>query len=239
MQETLKSEQTISYQPHMVNLLHRLQTTRSIVKVKIGKDSAEYNSIILEASYEKNELLLDELNSQSAHKKIKKGTLIHVDGRLQGVRMQFQAKVLGIENDNSFAAYRLALPKNMLYQQRRRHYRASVNGDQKLAISIPVPLKHHVIGDIVDISASGFCSKLDYSDSINFSAEQAIYSATINLPGRNEITCDIEVRSVRSYPEKGYALIGSQFIEIQPNQQTHLERIVAMLDRNQRREIRC
>jgi len=237
MVDTLKSEQIISYQPHMVNLLHRLQTARSLVKIKIGKDSAEYNSIILDASFENHEFYLDELNSPDGHNRIKKGTLINVDGRLQGVRMQFQAKVLGIENNNRIAMYRLELPKNMLYQQRRRHYRASVHGDQKLAISIPVPLKHHVVGDIVDISASGFCSRLDYSDSINFQAEQAIYSATINLPGRNEITCDIEVRSVRSYPDKGYALIGSQFIEIQPNQQTHLERIVAMLDRNQRRAI--
>ncbi len=237
MPETLKSEQTISYQPHMVNLLRRLQAARSLVKIKIGKDTDEYNSIILEANYDTNELYLDELNSKFGHKKIKKGTLINVDGRLQGVRVQFQTKVIGIDNTNSIAAYRLALPKNMLYQQRRRHYRASVNGDQKLAIVLPVPLKHHVMGDIVDISASGFCSRLDYSDSINFQAEQAIYSATINLPGRNEITCDIQVRSVRSYPDKGYTLIGSQFIEIQPNQQTHLERIVAMLDRNHRRAV--
>ena len=237
MADTLKSEQTISYQAHMVNLLRRLHTARSLISVKIGNDTAEFNSIILDASCENNEFYLDELNSQNGHKKIKKGTLIHVDGRLKGVRIQFQATVLGIENNNSIAAYRLALPKNMLYQQRRRHYRACVNGDQKLAISIPVPLKHHVTGDIVDISASGFCSRLDYSDSINFQAEQAIYSATINLPGRNEITCDIQVRSVRSYPDEGYALIGSQFIEIQPNQQTHLERIVAMLDRNQRRTV--
>ena len=221
----------------MVNLLRRLQTARSLVKVKIDKDSDEYNSIILDANYDSNEFYLDELNSEYGHKKIKNGTLIHVDGRLQGVRMQFQAKVLGVESNNSIAAYRLVLPKSMLYQQRRRHYRARVNGDQKLAISIPVPLKHHVLGDIVDISASGFCSRLDYSDSINFQAEQAIYSATINLPGRNEITCDIQVRSVRSYPEEGYALIGSQFIEIQPNQQIHLERVVAMLDRNHRRAV--
>jgi len=235
MPDTLKSEQTISYQPHMMNLLRRLQTARSLIKIKIGKDSAEYNSIILDVNGDDNEFYLDELNSQNGHKKIKKGTLISVDGRLQGVRMQFQAKVLGIESNNSISAYRLALPKNMLYQQRRRHYRASVSGDQRLAISMPVPLKHHVMGDIVDISASGFCSRLDYSDSINFQAEQAVYAATLNLPGRNEITCDIKVCSVRSYPDDGYALIGSQFIEIQPNQQTHLERIVAMLDRNQRR----
>ncbi|VAX00730.1 hypothetical protein MNBD_GAMMA21-275 [hydrothermal vent metagenome] len=237
MTDSLKSRQTISYTPHIVNLLHRLQASRSLVKVKIGKDSLEYNSIILDAKNDSREFYLDELNSPEGHKKIRKGTLVHVDGRLEGVRIQFQTQVSGIENDNSIAMYRLVLPTSMLYQQRRRHYRAHVNGDQKLAISLPVPLKHHVVGDIVDLSASGFCSRLDYSDSINFQAEQAIYSATLNLPGRNEITCDIEVRSVRAYPDKGYALIGSRFLEIQPNQQTHLERIVAMLDRNQRRTV--
>ncbi len=237
MTETLKSEQTISYPPHMVNLLRRLQTARSLLKIKIGNDPTEYNSIIIETNSIKHEFYLDELNSSDGHNMIKKGILIDFDGRLQGVRMQFQARVSGIDSDNSIAMYRLALPEKILYQQRRQHYRARVNGDQKLAISIPVPLKNRIIGDIVDLSASGFCTRLDYSDSINFQTEQAIYSATLNLPGRNKITCDIEVRSVRTYPDKGYALIGSRFIEIQPDQQTHLERIVAMLDRNQRRAV--
>ena len=78
---------------------------------------------------------------------------------------------------------------------------------------------------------------MNYTDSSFLQAEQAIYDATISLPGRNEINCDIEVRSVRHFPERGYSLIGSEFIDIPPQQKSHVERIVAMLDRNQRRAI--
>ena len=230
-----ESEQTISYKPYMVSLLRRLQTARALVSLKIGKDPSTYNSIVINADSEKGELFLDELSSTTGHKKIKKGTLINFDGRLKGVRMQFQSSVLSVEKNDRISMYRLALPKIMTYRQRRRHFRANVNDDQKLAISLPVPLKQHITGDITDLSASGFCSRFNCTDSINLQEAQAIYAAVISLPGKNQITCDIEVRSVRHYPDQGYTLIGSQFIEIQPNQQTHLERIVAMLDRNQRR----
>jgi len=235
MSKRVGSEQTVYYKPYMVSLLRRLQAARALISLKIDKDSTVYNSIVIDANCENDELFLDEVSSKSGHKKIKKGTLINVDGRLQGVRMQFRSSVLEIETGNSIAMYRLALPQNITYSQRRRHFRAHVNYEQKLAISLPIPMKQRIVGDIIDLSASGFCSRLDYTDAISLQEEQAIYAATINLPNQNQITCDIEVRSVRQYADKGYTLIGSKFTEIQPNQQTHLERIVAMLDRNQRR----
>ena len=123
----------------------------------------------------------------------------------------------------------------MLYRQRSRHYRAAVYTEHLLGISIPVPLKPRITGSIIDISAGGFCSKLELSEKNTIQEQQAIYDATISLPGHNSITCDIEVRSIRHYPEHGYSLLGGKFLEIEPNQQTHVERIVAMLDRNQRR----
>jgi c-di-GMP-binding flagellar brake protein YcgR len=219
----------------MQGILRRLQSARALVSLKIDKQATLYNSIVIEVHGEDNEIYLDEVNSEVGHKQIKKGTVLHFDSRLDGIRIQFESKVLGVDTNGSIAMYRLGLPKKMLYRQRRRHYRASVNKEQPLGILLPVPLQSKIFGEIIDISASGFCSRLDYSDSINFQTEQAIYDAMISLPGSNSITCDIEVRSVRAYPDKGYALIGSEFIEIAPNQKQHLERIVAMLDRNQRR----
>jgi len=228
-------EQIITYKPYMISLLKRLKSVRALVSVTINKDKTIYNTIIIDINTNKQWLYLDELNSADGHKIIRKGTTIHFDGRIKGVQVKFTTHVLSVEDSNHIAMYRLALPKQMLYQQRRQHYRATANNDHHLGVTIPIPLKQNITGSIVDISAGGFCSRLDLLATDTIQERQAIFDATISLPGHNSITCDIEVRSVRHYPEQGYSLIGGKFLEIEPNQQTHVERIVAMLDRNQRR----
>ena len=102
---------------------------------------------------------------------------------------------------------------------------------------MPLPLKHHIRGELVDISASGVCSRIKYADSTRLEKEQAIHAATIALPDRHHITCDLEVRSIRHFPEQGYSLVGGEFIDIPPATQSQLARVVAMLDRHQRRGI--
>ena len=229
------SEQNIRYKPYMAGLLRRLQAARALVCIQIDKDATLYNSMVIDVLANEEQLFIDELNSSVGHERIKKGTTLHFDGRLKGVRVQFSTQVLSVEDSNSIAMYRLAFPNKLIYLQRRRHYRASVNSED-LAITMPMPMKHKIRGQVIDISASGLCTRLDYKDSNTLETEQAIFDATISLPGSNYITCDIEVRSVRHYPEHGYSLVGSEFIGIPPNQKAHVERIVAMLDRNQRRE---
>lgn len=230
------AEQVITDVAYMAGLLRRIQSARALVTIRINKNTDVFNTMVIDVSTTDKILFLDELNSTAGHSKIKKGTLLHFDGRLQGVRIQFSGKVKSVDNDGSLALYRLPFPEKMHYWQRRRHYRAKVHAEP-LAMSIPIPLQHAVTGKIVDISASGVCTQLSYNDSSFLQAEQAIYDATISLPGRNEINCDLEVRSVRHFPERGYSLIGSEFIDIPPQQKSHVERIVAMLDRNHRRAV--
>lgn len=230
------AEQLITDKLYMASLLRRLQNARALVTIRINKDTSSYNTMVIDVSAAERMFFLDELNSPAGHNKIRKGTVLHFDGRLDGVKIQFSVKVKSVDKDNRLALYRLPLPEKMQYWQRRRHYRAKVH-EEPLAISIPIPLQHAVTGKIIDISASGVCTQLNYTDSSFLQAEQAIYDATISLPGRNEINCDIEVRSVRHFPERGYSLIGSEFIDIPPQQKSHVERIVAMLDRNQRRAV--
>ena len=230
------AEQLITDPLYMASLLRRLQNARALVTIRINKDPAPYNTMVIDVSVPDRIFFLDELSSSAGHKKIKKGTVLHFDGRLEGVRIQFSVKVKSVDKDERLALYRLPLPETMHYWQRRRHYRAKVH-TASLAMSIPIPLQQSVTGKIIDISASGVCTRLNYADSSFLQAEQAIYDATISLPGQNQISCDIEVRSVRHFPEHGYSLIGSEFIDIPPQQQSHVERIVAMLDRNQRRAV--
>ncbi|MGD8925566.1 MAG: flagellar brake protein [Thioalkalispiraceae bacterium] len=234
MSENGEQQQVITYKPYMASLLKRLQQARAQISITIDHETAEFNTIIVDVRADRQQLFLDELSSELAHKRIRKGSNIHFDGRIKGVQIKFDTQVQAIEENNHIAMYRLSLPEEMLYLQRRRHFRATAK-NHHLGISLPVPLKHHITGPIVDISAGGFCSRLALSESNNIQEDQTVFAAKISLPGKNTITCDIEIRSIRRYPDKGYSLVGGEFVEIEPNQKTHVERVVAMLDRDQRR----
>ena len=230
-----ETEQIITYQPYMAGILRRIHTERALISVRIGKEQPLYNSIILDISPTDAQFYLDELNPRTGHERLRNSSELHIDVRLKGVRAMFSSKIDAIEESNSIAMYKLSLPDKMIYRQRRRHYRARIAQEQHMFISLPLPLKNLIQGELVDISASGVCSRIKYKDSTRLEEEQAIHAATINLPGRNHITCDLEVRSIRHFPEQGYSLVGSEFIDIAPTTQTHVERVVAMLDRHHRR----
>ena len=87
---------------------------------------------------------------------------------------------------------------------------------------------------IVDISAGGLCSRIKYDDSSELKECQSIENVRLILNQRS-VTCDLELRSVRHYPDKGFSLISGEFLDILPGQQQHVERFVASIDRNKRR----
>lgn len=230
-----ETEQIITYKPYMAGLLHRLQTARALTRVQINNKSASYNSIIINVNATEEIFFLDELSPVSVHKDVRKGTAIKIIGRLKGVCIEFITRVLKIEDSGSIAMYRLALPEKLIYRQRRRHYRANVTTAQGIRIAFPANFQKKIHGEIIDISASGICSRLEYMDCQELEARQEIHDATIRLPGSSFLTFDLEVRNIRHFPEQGYSLVGSKFIDILPKQQNHVDRIVAMLDRSQRR----
>lgn len=231
------TEQIITFQPYIAGILKRIHSERALISVRIGKDDTLYNSIILDVEPTKAQFHLDELYPRSGHKKLRNGSQLHIDSRLKGVRVMFSTAISAVQETNGIAMYLLPLPSKIIYRQRRRHHRARIDQEQHMFISLPLPLKNQIRGELVDISASGICSRIKYTDSNRLEEEQAILAATINLPGQNHITCDLEVRSIRHFPEQGYSLVGSEFIDIPPATQTHVARVVAMLDRHQRRAV--
>lgn len=230
------TEQIITLKPYMAAILSRLESERTLISVQIGKDRTCYNSILLGIDPQLDLFTLDELNPHKGHKKLRKGSHVHLEARLKGVRIMFSSEINRIDA-GEIAMYHLPLPDRMIYRQRRRHHRARLDRQQPMPILFPLPLRHRIQGELVDISASGLCSRIKYSDSTRLEEEQSIQDVRIDLPGQNHITCDLAVRSIRRFPDQGYSLVGSEFVGIAPATQSHVARLVAMLDRHQRRAV--
>ncbi|MBI3560107.1 MAG: flagellar brake protein [Gammaproteobacteria bacterium] len=229
------SDQVITNRAQIVSLLRRLQAAHTLVSIKPSPDANSYPSVIVEVVAETHTLLVDAAVNAPWHAQITTGSNLHLHARLSGVRLSSDCRVQSIVHDTRNPLYQVEIPAQLLYKQRRRHYRAQLETEKPLPIHLPLSIKQNIHGYVVDISASGVCSRVDFNDASALALEQAIRHARIALPDQKTLTCDLALRSLRHYPEKGYSLIGSEFLHITPNQQHHVERLVASLDRTQRR----
>ena len=226
--------EVITYTPYILSLLRRLQSSRSLLSVQIDSQSDLCSSAMIDVDASHDTYYLDELNPLSGHAEVKKGTQLHIHGRLQGVHMVFKSTVQEVQTDNSIALYKMAFPEQILYRQRRRHFRATLNSKQATPVILKSERGADIPGVIVDISAGGLCSRINYDDSSGLEESQSIENVRLIL-NRRSVTCDLELRSIRHYPDKGFSLIGGEFLDILPGQQQHLERFVASIDRSKRR----
>ena len=228
-------EQLITSPSHIAGLLRRLQTSHALVSIQYDDDTRFYTTVILNIQPDENCFLIDATDSAPWHTQLQIGNTLQLLGRLAGVKIQCQVILQGLLSEEDKPLYRVIIPRQLIYKQRRRHFRAHIDDGKALAIHLPLSMKQNILGYVVDISASGVCTRIDFNDASSLTMEQAIRHARISLPDKQTLTCDLTLRSVRHYPENGFSLIGSEFQHIPPHQQHHIERLVATLDRNQRR----
>lgn len=230
-----EKEQVISSPSHILGILRRLQATHALVSIQHGSDTSFHTTVILGTKPDENCFFIDATESAPWHPQLATGSHLSLLGQLAGVRVQCDVSFIECVSDTKSASYRVTLPRQLHYKQRRRHFRAHIDDRKSMAINLPLSVKQNIQGYIVDISASGVCTRIDFNDAASLAMEQAIRHARIALPDKKMLTCDLMLRSVRHYPEKGFSLIGGEFQHIPPNQQHHIERLVAALDRDQRR----
>lgn len=228
-------DQIVTLPSHILGILRRLHTNHALVSIQHGDDSCFYPTIILDINPDEHTLLIDATENADWHCQLSTGAAFQMLGRLSGIQVHceiiFQERI----KESSSSSYRVMMPRQLLYKQRRRHFRAVIEKNKSLSINLPLSMKQHIKGQVVDISVSGICTRVDFSEATSLASDQAIRHARIALPDKQMLTCDLTLRSVRHYPEKGFSLIGGEFNQIQPQQQHHIERLVAALDRDQRR----
>lgn len=225
----------ITEKAQIINLLHRLQHSHSLLSLSTNQIDAPQNSLIVSMQTENNSFAVDGIDDPEWHSLIRPSTALQLAGRLDGVKFECAATVLAITEAQTAPLYQLQIPDQVKYKQRRRHFRARVESKKSMAISIPLSVKQYIQGVVVDISASGICSRVDMADATALTLEQSIQHVRIALPDSQTLTCDLALRNLRHFPEKGFSLIGGEFLHIAPSQLHHVERLVATLDRSRRR----
>lgn len=208
-------------------LLMRLIAERTPLSVFLPEAGAPYGSLLLDLDRERGQLIADALYPAAGHRRALPGLALHVATRLGGIELRFRTRIDAIDADA--ATYRLALPRELDYRQRRRAYRTRVPAAYVIGAQLHADeAAAQRAASLVDISTEGVALRMRAADA---PAPGDCLRCTIELPV-GVLEAMLEIRSVRTDPAlPGACSIGGSFAGLSHEQQRLVGRFTALLQR--------
>jgi c-di-GMP-binding flagellar brake protein YcgR len=220
--------------------LQQLVEERSFVEVRFP-DRAQntYQSLILKVDPQERVVVIDELFPAHGAFFISPGDEVEITSVRRGIPVRFNTWVKSISLDESdgFPAYRLALPDVVEADQRRKHFRVSVDPDAGVRLRIRTPEGDKLLCTVQDLSHNGIGFTCQGNLTDNLRENNLLRGSVLNIPGVADITCDVEVRSFefRRQPYR-HMMIGARLDGLSTSAEKQLEQFLVLIQRQQRRD---
>lgn len=213
----------------IVTLLRRASEGRELLTVFLRDSTRPYNSAVLEVDTDQGYLLLDELNPLDGHQRLAAGSHLRASCRIRGVELSFRTTVSEISGESGVAYYRVPMPEELHYQQRREHYRVEVGRGLVIPIYLILEPDGKVDGQLCDLSAGGLHMRLETTTLLK--RGQRIDRCTIPLPKGDEFRTALEVRYARFEDNAKWLRVGARFLDLSRAQRNRIQRVVAQIER--------
>ena len=194
-----------------------------------------FQSYVVDVNRENNTLVLDEMIPREGERFLEDGIPFRVEGFHDGVRIAWECTTqLSIGDLNDHRCYRGALPREVVYHQRRNAFRAAL----KLAHLIDVEIAGDklgtpVNGKLLDVSATGCKLRFegDISQSLQLGQVYERFSAALPF---GLMTTPVELRYLHFEERFNITFAGLRFHNISGAVQRQVERFVYQLQREAR-----
>lgn len=176
-------------------LLARLVAARCPVFVFIDGDDERYATVLLEIDLDARALIADELIPKHGHARMRRGAMLKIASRIEGVEVRFRSSVRAVDSDTHVAAYMLELPGALDYREQRTTKRTrtfEVGAELRDPSGAVVPAR------VLDLSIEGIRLSVPAPHPFD---ETARCSCTVWLPG-GAIEPSIAIMRVRRAPER-------------------------------------
>lgn len=204
----------------ILNLLKRLMSVQAPVSIHLKGDRHPYPSTIIAVDETKNLIQLDELNDSAGHDALVNADKLILDAYLGGVTIRFSAaKPQYINPPQETGFYRIGLPRQLHYQQRRDNVRIKLKGSATSVSAIHRRSRHNLQGVILDLSESGMGFLIRENEKLRLG--DILNRCRFQLADNAVIECDMEICFLQRLSQKGFTRIGCRFIDLaQAAQQT-------------------
>lgn len=224
---TTTDNEQITESASIVRILKQLTTRNTPLTVQIADRNASYTSYTV--GVEKSHLLLDELIPTTGHQILLEERNITVSSKLDGVDIHFNTSLVSVDEQDKVLTYRMSLPKQLEYHQRRQDYRVHIPMSKLLRVFILDRADTMHEATLHDISHGG--AGLVFTTPANTIESGQIYGFAFELPNDVWLYCFAEICHSKTIPPKNRQLIGIKFVELSPAQPRLLRRFISQLER--------
>lgn len=148
---------TISDKHQIFSILSAVQKARTPITIKFENKERYYTSLILRTELDEGYMIIDEIAPEEGHLLAMQKLPFSIRGSHGGVSLFFRPNIIsgsGIQSDIAF--YKVKLPDEMIYQQRRSAFRAPVARALQIKATIHSQQRDQtLVGRLYDLSISG------------------------------------------------------------------------------------
>jgi flagellar brake protein len=155
---------------------------------------------------------------------------------LDKVRVQFILCGLALTTHGGRAAFRTALPDNVLRLQRREYYRLIMPLTRRLPCQIPLADSRHIEVAIVDLSGGGM-AMVAAPDSVQFEPEMEFPHCRFELPETGIVTATIKVMTSFEVTMRNGIRVkraGCKFIDLSTPMINMIQRYITRMERERK-----
>lgn len=213
------------------SLLKKIYSRHSLLTVSIDSIETYFGSTIIEINKDEKYLVLDELYPVEGHDLITVDTNISVSAHHAGAFVNFSGKIEAIGSNEDASYYKLAIPEEVEFHQRRSTYRVATS----ISNPIPVNLLNNddvlIKAELRDISLGGVSLRMKDLPHISIRNGDHIPTCLIKISDDRKILSSINICHVERIKETGSLRIGAEFAVLSKFDQRELEHLIATLDR--------
>lgn len=222
---------------HILSLLQRARTAHAVVSLRRPHEQLVYNSTILAVNSQPKTLVIDAPAESQIPLQAKAGDWLKLRIKLQGLVLSFDACIEDIQEDaSSSRSYRLQLPSQVYYQQRRDAFRASVGYQFNATFSAQLNEKQHLTARITDLSLGGASIELEAATVRGVKNDTPLFHCSLQM---DKETIRIETATIRAIQVSEHSMdiyrLGIAFNDLSASERRNLQRWVMKFDRENRK----
>ena len=213
-------------------LLKKVYSKHSLLTVTIESFDDYYGSTIIEINEDENYLVIDELYPEEGHAKIEVGTKLSFNTQYAGAFVNFVGTINAISENEKAAYYKIGMPEEVEYLQRRNTYRITTNISDPIQVNIVNEDEILIKAELRDLSHGGLCLRVNASPHIPIRRGNYIPTCLIQVEKNRKILSSLNICHVETIKESGSLRIGAEFIGMSKIDRRELEHLIASLERS-------
>jgi c-di-GMP-binding flagellar brake protein YcgR len=216
----------------ITHLLGQLKEEGSLFTIFIDGVEESFASTILAIRPEERCLLFDELNSKTGHELLLKTGKFKAQASHNGVDAIFTIDSLEKGDSKGIAYYKVPLPDEIYYPQRRGSRRIRLQSSQSIPFHATITTGNTpLLGHLQNISSTGIGALI--SSRLPCRRGDLLQNCRIPLPDGSTINFDLTIRALNSNQMSQKVYLGGFFKNIDSSSRKKLERFIIKAEREQ------